>query len=726
MIVNRARLSARLEALEDAQPVEGPEVNFEIDAPSAHLADLVLREVPRRAPGPAEVEVRMETIGLNFKDPMKVLGVLGEAELAGTAFGNTLGMEGMGVVTRVGPGVDGFRVGELRFVSVPGMGRRYVTTSVDAGAIEPADGMTPATCGSVVVLTTAHYALHHAARIQPGEWVLVAGGAGGVGMAAVQIAAKAGARVIATASTPQRANMLRNLGAEHVIDSRSLSAIGEVRHLTGGRGADVVLNAAPGEAVLANLEVAAEFGRVVDVGKTEVFGRRLLDMAVFNKNLSLISVDLDRMMAHRGDLARRVNREVLARIRAGEYKLLPTRTLPVSQVAEAFEKVARSAHLGRIVLDFTEPAPAVKRARPVTVIRPDASYLVTGGLGDFGLATARWLAGKGAGTIVLAGRRGVTTPHQQAAVDALRDGGADVRVEQLDVADRASVDALIARLSDGLPLRGVFHAAGVLADEPLGELSRDALNAVLAPKARGAMVLSEATAGADLDHFVLYSSVASQAGHISQISYAAANAVLDALARYRASLGQPALAVNWGSLSGGGMAAVSEEAAAYWALNGVRLLPMDVACEYLDVTLGLDPTQVAIADLDWALWGSLNPPSAGTPRFAEHVSAARRTDDAAGSVRAELSAMPADQRVEVITALLTEQVAAVLGVPAEMVDRDTALPELGLDSLMAVELRTRVNVALEVEISALELSRGGGVSALAARLADQLSAPAMG
>ena len=719
VIVNQSGLSARLQTLEEITPRN---VNFEMEAPPGRLAELVLREIPRREPGPGEIELRMDGIGLNFKDPMKVLGVLGEAELAGTRFGTELGMEGMGVVTRVGPGVTGFTVGESRFVSVPGMGRRYITSRVDAGAFEPADGLTLESCGSVVVFTTAHYALIHAARVQPGEWVLVAGGAGGVGMAAVQVAAKAGAQVIATASTPERADLLRTLGAKHVIDSRSLSAVEEVHGLTGGHGADVVLNSAPGEAVLALLEAAAEFGRVVEVGKTEIFGGRLIHMAVFNKNLSLISVDLDRMMEYRPELAQQVNREVLALIRAGEYELLPTRIMPVSQLADAFGQVARSAHLGRIVLDFNEWEPPVKRARPVTEIRSDAAYLVTGGLGDFGLATATWLAGRGAGTIVLAGRRGAASPDQQAAVAALRAGGADVRVEQVDVADRASVDALLARLSDGPPLRGVFHAAGVLADEPLGELTQHGLNSVLSPKARGALVLHEALSGTQLDHFVLYSSVASQAGHIAQLSYAAANAVLDGLAHHRASHGLAALSVNWGSLAGG-MAAASEQVSAFWARNGVRLLPLDAACQYLDAAIGLDPTEVGIADIDWPLWGSLNAASADTPRFASHIKALKLADEAGGSLRAELASMSAQERAEAVTQLLIEQLAAVLTVPADMIDPNTPLPELGLDSLLAAEFRTRVNVALDVQVSALEVNRGA-VSSLASRLAEQLAAPA--
>lgn len=721
VIVHQSGLSGRLDALEEARPLRDPDANFEIEAPQpGPLADLALREIPRRAPRPGEIELRMEGIGLNFKDPMKVLGVLGETELAGTHFGLGLGMEGMGVVTRIGPGVSGFTVGESCFVGVPGMSRRYLTTSVDAGAVEPGHGLTLEAFGSVVVFMTAHYALKHAAGVQPGEWVLVAGGAGGVGMAAVQIAAKAGARVIATASTPERADVLRTLGAEHVIDSRSLSANDEVRLLTDGHGADVVVNSAPGEAVLAHLEVAAEFGRVVEVGKMEIFGGRLVDMAVFNKNLSLISIDLDRMMRHRRGQMLQVYREVVGLIRAGEYELLPTRIMPISQVADAFDQVARSTHVGRIVLDFTEPAPPVKPARPVTSIRSDAAYLVTGGLGAFGLATAAWLAAKGAGTIVLAGRRGAAGADQRAAVEALRAGGTDVRIEQVDVADRASVDALLARLADGPALRGVFHAAGVLADEPLGSLSAHGLESVLSPKAVGAFILSEALADTELDYFVMYSSVTSQAGTVPQISYAAANAVLDTLAHHRASLGLPALSVNWGSLAGG-MATSSEEISTYLALNGLRPLALGDACEYLEAAIGLDPVQVAIAAIDWAVWGSMHPASAGTPRFAAHVDAAKDTGAASGSMRAELAAMPGEQRIEALTHVLVEQLAGVLGIPGDSVDRHTPLPELGLDSLMAVELRARVNVALNVEISALELNRSGGLSALAARLADQLA-----
>lgn len=723
VIASRYCLSDRLEALEQTLPLADPEANFEIEAPrTGLLSDLALRQSQRRDPGPGEIELRIEGLGLNYKDAMKVLGVLTETEMAGTHFGMRLGLEAIGVVTRIGPGVRGFRVGESRWVSVPGMSARYLTTRVDpnAGLIEPGHDLPLEACGSVVALMTAHYALKQAARVHPGEWVLVACGAGGVGMAAVQIAAKAGAQVIATASNDERAELLRSLGAAHVVDSRSLTATDDVRRLTGGRGADVVLSSAPGEAVLANLEVAAEFGRVIEIGKSEIYGARLVDLAVFDKNLSLISIDLDRMAAHRMDLLRRTNREVLRHIRSGDYDLLPAQVLPVSQLADGFDLVARSNHVGRVVLDFGEPEPPVKHARPSAGIRPDGAYLVTGGLGDFGLATATWLAAKGAGTIVLAGRRGITTDEQRAAVDGLRAAGADVRVEQLDVSDRASVDQLLARLSGGPPLRGVFHTAGVLADEPFSQLTQDGLNSVLSAKARGALILNDALAETDLDHFVLYSSVGSLAGLIPQTSYAAANAVLDQLAHYRARLGLPALSVNWGALAGG-MATSSEQISAYLALNGLLTISLHAACQYLDAAIDLDPVQVAIGDVDWAVWASMHPATAGTPRFAAHVKAAKAIDAAAGGVRADLAAMPLEQRVEVLTYMLAGYAAGVLGIPSEAVDWHTPLPELGLDSLMAVELRARVSIALDVEISALELNRSGGLSALATRLGDRLA-----
>lgn len=726
-------LAARRTRLDTAGPA-GPaglagaaarrEVNFALEVPSSHLLDeLGWRQVGRRAPEAGEIELRIDALELNYKDALKALGMLGETDLAGTYFGMGIGMHGMGVVERIGSGVHGVAVGDVLMFGAAGMARRYLTVPLAELVYAAAPkSWTAADFGSGVPLMTAFFCVHDAARVQPGETVLVHGAAGGVGMAATLIAKAAGARVIATAGTPERRAAVLAHGADDVLDSRSLSFVEEVHRLTGGRGVDVVISSAPGEFVAANLDVAAEFGRVVEVGKSEVFTGRAISLKPFEKNLSFISMDLDRMTKVRPERVREILGELTRRVDDGSYAALPGHLVPAARAGEALAAVMRSEHVGRMVLDLTE-TPPVRPPAPEVFVDPDARYLITGGFGAFGLATARWLAGKGARHLVLAGRSGATTATQKQALAVLGAAGVDIRQERLDVADPLAVQQLIDRLATGpAPLRGVFHTAGVIRDEPYPDLTLGALREVVEPKAIGALNLHRAVhrAGVQLDHFVLYSSVTSLAGTVPQSAYAAANAVLDTLAWQRRAAGLPGVAVNWGALEGGGMAEASDEVSRYLALLGLRSFGMDRACEYLEVILGLDAVQVAVAGLDWARWGQTHPASAATLRYDELVRSAGTGESAAGALRTELAALPADQRTEVFGYVLCEQIAAVLGVPPDTVDVQTPLPELGLDSLMAVELSARIATSLDLEISALEFTRGGGVTSLATRLLDRM------
>ncbi len=717
-------LAARHAVLDVADPVVDHGVNFALEVPTSHLLDaLAWRQVGRQAPAAGEIELRVDALELNYKDALKALGMLDAADLAGTYFGMGIGMHGMGVVERVGPGITGLAVGDVVMFGAAGMARRYLTVPLEELVYAAAPkAWTAADFGSGVPLMTAFFCVHDAARVQPGETVLVHGAAGGVGMAATMIAKAAGARVIATAGTPERRDAARSYGADEVLDSRSLSFVEEVRRLTGGRGADVVISSAPGEFVAANLDVAAEFGRVVEVGKSEVFTGRAISLKPFEKNISFISMDLDRMTKVRPERVREILTELTGRVDDESYRALPGRLLPAARAGEALAAVMRSEHVGRMVLDLTE-TPPLRPPAPAAVVDGAASYLITGGFGAFGLATARWLAGLGARHLVLAGRSGATTETQQQAVAALGAAGVEVGQERLDVADPDAVQQLIDRIAAGpAPLRGVFHTAGVIRDEPYPDLTMGALREVMEPKAIGALNLHRAIvrAGVRLDHFVLYSSVTSLAGTVPQSSYAAANAVLDALAWQRRRSGLPAVAVNWGALEGGGMAEASDDVSRYLSLLGLRSFGMDRACEYLEVILGLDPVQVAVADLDWARWGQTHPASAATLRYDELVRSAGTGESAAGALRTELAALPADQRAEVFGYVLCEQIATVLGVPPDTVDVQTPLPELGLDSLMAVELSARIATSLDLEISALEFTRGGGVTSLATRLLDRM------
>ena len=711
--------------LEEAQPLSDPEANFAIEFPASRLlSDLALRAIPRQAPQSGEIELRLDALELNYKDAMKAIGLLGEKELGSTYFGTAVGMSGVGVVSRVGPDVHDVRVGDALIFGCKGMAQRYVTARLDNGFFVSRDPAIPITTFSAMVpLLTAQYSIFHAARVQAGEIVLVHGAAGGVGMASVMAAKAAGARVFATASTAERREMVKAMGAEQVFDSRTLNFVDEIIALTDGRGADVIISSAPGEVIAANLKVAAEFGRVVEIGKLDIFTSRQLSLSPFEKNLSFISVDIDRMSACAPELVRQLQDEIVDMMRSEKYQPLPTHLLPLSRIDEAFHMVQRSSHIGRVMLDFRDADVLIKPQIPATEIHPDASYLITGGFGAFGLATARWLVRKGARHLVLMGRSGAVTSEQKLALAALEAAGVNVVTARLDIANLDQLSSWMATSGRQLPpIRGVFHAAGVVQDGPFSGLTEQVMRHVLAPKALGAINLHRAIQAEkiSLDYFVLYSSITAINGTVPQTSYAAANTMLDSLADYLKAQGQAVTAINWGALGGGGMAEASDEVARYLAMMGLHLIDMDHATDYMDYVIASGVGHAMICKVDWGVWGQAYGASAGTTRFADIVNKAAAGMGSSNAVLKEIMALPDGERVDALIAVLIKHISSVMGIAADSIDNHTPLSELGMDSLMAVELNLSLTTVLGVELSVLEFNRGGGLAALAARLLPRM------
>ncbi|MEU2038142.1 type I polyketide synthase [Nocardia niwae] len=724
----RKSLREHLAVWDEAAPLTDPESSFRLEIPRSRLlSDLAWRAVDRVPPGPGEVEIRMDAVGLNYKDALKVLGVLTEKELAGTYFGTELGMDGFGVVERVGPGVTEVAVGDEMSVCARDLVRRYVTLRPDEGATMPLDYpdvvLDPCHSTSVLPFLTAEFAFGELAHLQSGETVLVHGAAGGMGMAAVQVAVRLGARVIATAGSDERRAVAAAAGAHEVVNSRSISFVDEVLALTGGRGVDVVYNSSPGEILQQNLRAAAEFGRIIEIGKADIYGGGAIDLRPFDRNLSFFAVDMDRALAVRPELVRRAARRAMDALNDGTYDYLPYTAFPMSSAAEAFETVVRSKQIGRVVLDLREPRPTVLAERPGLPIDPEASYLVTGGFGAFGLAIARWLARIGARRLVLAGRSGATGDAARAAVAEIAASGVEVVEERLDMADYDAVAALVERVrASGHPLRGVFHAAGVVNNLEVPQITAESLAEIFGPKVAGAVNLDTAVTAADieLDMFVLFSSASSIVGISPQFGYAAANSVLDMIAAARRARGAAALAVNWGFMSGGGGMADYEAVSRYAEMTGYRSVDMDLATDLLGECLRLDLPQIVLFDVDWSQWALAHRPSTRTPRFAEQVSAAGGGASGAGALRAEILQLGAEQRGEVVAYLLAEQLAAVLGVDAETIDLNTPLPELGMDSLMGMEFGARVVQVLGTQLSVLAVI-GLTLRGLGARIAEQIA-----
>lgn len=556
----------------------------------------------------------MDAASLNFIDVMKAVGTYPD-EAGGKEL---LGGDCSGRVVSVGPGTTGFRIGDRVVACIFGAIVSHVTVRADHARPVPAQMTQEDAAALPLVLATAWYALHDLARIEPGETVLIHSAAGGLGLAAVQVARILGAEVIATAGSAAKRAYLRELGIEHVFDSREPSWADAVRARTGGRGVDVVLNSLTGAALTRGLEVLAEDGRFIEVGKKDIHGERTLGLAPFRKGVSFAAVDLEGLVMRRPDRFARLFRAVWDEVEAGRLSALPVTQYTFDDAAEALRAMSHGDHIGKFVLHAPQSVErVVADPLPHGRFRADGSYLITGGLGDLGLSLAEHLVARGATALALLGR---SEPSGRAAerIAALREAGARVSVVHADVADATSLDLALARIRAELPaLRGVFHAAGVLSDAVVRNLDEAGVARVLAPKLDGAAELDRLTANDPLDLFVLFSSAAGLVGNVGQSAYAAANTSMDALATARRAAGRPALSVQWGTFDGIGLAARSAERGDRLADRGMDGFEAAEAWRALESFLTDGESVVGYVALDPRRWFETYPAAAGLPSWSQ-------------------------------------------------------------------------------------------------------------
>ena len=667
--------------------LELPGGDYAIEITRRGAVDAVrYRSAEPRAPGPGEVEVRVRTTGLNFRDVLNVLGMYPGAS-------GPPGVEFAGVVARVGDGVTRFRVGD----EVLGIGEGAFASQVTGP--EAALAHLPRTLSATEAATiplaflTAEWGLAELAQLAPGERVLIHAAAGGVGQAAVQIALARGAQVFATAGSEQKRAWLRTQGVQQVFDSRSDSFAEGVRSATGGEGVDVVLNSLTGELLQRSLELLRPGGRFVEIGKAEILDPAEVEARF--EGIRYLWFDLGAILLEEPETFRALFERVLDRFERGELAPLPTRTYPAEQVVDAFRFMAQARHIGKVVVS-ARPSWNVSRE----LIRKEGTYLVTGGAGAVGREVAAWLVRGGAGAVLLNGRS-APTPEVRAWMDELARSGTS-RVEWLegDVADPGMAERVVAAAAgEEGALHGIFHAAGVLDDGLLLDQTRERFRGVLAPKVAGAWNLHTLTRSLELDHFVLFSSVASLLGGPGQGSYAAANAFLDALAETRSREGLPALSVQWGAWSGAGMTArLDERQRKAMEAQGVRLLAADRAVEVLERLLASRRTVALVADVDWTRLTAGARQAPPLLRALVHSPAAPTADAVAGPGKVPcldgLAELDGDARLAALTSYLCTTLAAVLGIRGRPLDEDAEIPNLGFDSLMAVQLRNRIETEL--------------------------------
>jgi len=669
---------------------------------------LAFRELERQPPGPGEVEIRVRAAGLNFRDVLKALGLY-PSDGGDFLF---LGDECAGEIVAVGPGVTDYEAGDRVLAIAPGSFGSYARSRVEAIMAMPTGMMFEEAVSIPIAFLTAYYSLHWLARIRAGDKVLIQAAAGGVGLAALQIAKLAGAEVFATAGTPEKRALLRDLGADHVMDSRSLAFADEIKVLTSGRGIDIVLNSLAGEAIRKGIDCLAPYGRFLELGKRDIYKDSKLGLWGFRANISFHAIDLSRVIAHRPEVVRELLERIAAHMARGEFSALPLRTFPLDRIVEAFRHMAQARHTGKVVIRMEGGAVQVeKRLPPKIVVDGSARYLITGGLGGFGLKVAEWLVNKGARHLVLAGRSGAASGEAREAVAALEQMGAIVEVARVDVSDPAQTDAMVSGLSkEGPPLKGIFHAAMVIDDGVVLQLDRERFRRVMAPKVDGCWNLHRSTLGQPLDYFVLFSSVSAMVGNPGQANYAAANAFLDAFAHYRHSRGLPALSVNWGRIAGAGYAERNREVAASLDKRGYLGLGTARATRMLDALLAQGVANVAVVSVDWHRQSGLPPKFS---RVVTQAEAGGGEGGQRGQVRARILQAPPAQQAELAKQYVAQLISRTLGIPEDRLDDDRSLTELGLDSLMGVELVNQLESEVEVRVPNSELMKNPTASQLA-------------
>jgi acyl transferase domain-containing protein/aryl carrier-like protein len=696
-------------------------LRLETSAPGV-LDNLEVRETIRRKPGRGEVEIQVFASALNFRDVLKALGIYpteSDEHLM-------LGDECAGVIVGVGEGVEDFAEGDEVIACAQGSLASFVTANALFVVHKPEHlSFTEATTVPVVFLT-AYYALHHIARIVAGERVLVHAGAGGVGLAAIQLAQLAGAEVFATAGSEEKREFLKSLGVTHVMDSRSLSFADEIMDITGGRGVDVVLNSLAGEAIRKGMSCLAPFGRFVELGMRDIFQNTKVGLRPFKDGISFASVS-PRLTKDKPQVVRSCLDELVRLFNERKLHPLPHRVFSLGDAVHAFKHMAQGRHTGKIVISFRDEevemvGPAVERFKP----HENASYLVTGGLSGFGLATAEWLVGNGARTLVLAGRTGSPSAMAQESIERMRAKGATVVIVRADVSRYEDVQQVMEEIRSTLPpLRGIVHAAMVLDDGVLLQLTPDRFTHVIAPKVLGAWNLHMAAEGAPLDFFLLYSSVAAIAGNPGQANYVAANTFLDALAHHRQKQGLVGQSIAWGHVSDAGYVARNAHVAAHLNSIGLTGFSSSAALKSLGRVMSTQRAHAGIMSVDWRLWAQ-HAPAHGSTRFSlllspELLSTAGA--DVGGRIRDIVLAASDPERPGLVQSFLTEQVARVLGTSPSKLDIDRPLNEMGLDSLMMVELKNRIEKEIGASIPTVELMRGPTIARLSAALLSQVAVP---
>ncbi|KAF5228431.1 hypothetical protein FAUST_11078 [Fusarium austroamericanum] len=698
--------------------------------------------------GPTDVEVQVHAVGLNFRDLLVALGIV-ELPI------RQLGLEAAGYISRVGSNVDPeqLKVGDrICCLKKHAFGTYITVPSIQC--IRIPDNVTFDESATMLMpYTTVIHGLFNVARLSKDQTVLIHSACGGVGLAAVQISQMVGADVFCTVGSEDKVDFLMNnfkIPRNRIFNSRDSSFVDGIMHETGGKGIDVILNSLSGQLLHATWACVAEFGTLVEIGKRDLIGRGKLDMEPFLKNRSYCCVDMDRVWEKPGVL-RKLMTDAFEWYEKGLVTpIRPVHAFPAAQTADAFRFIQKGFHIGRVGVSVqhlpegTEiPFETTKRNRPVE-FSGSSSYLLVGGLGGLGRAISVWLVEHGAKELVYFSRNAGQGPTDTIFVAELESMGCHVKLVQGDVTKLEDVDKAVSAAA--LPLKGVIQMSMVLRDQQFADMTFDQWQAATRPKVQGTWNLHNATvrSGAHLDFFLMFSSISGAIGNPGQANYNSANTFLDAFAQYRKGQGLAASVVDIGAVEDIGVLAEQQgllglmKARGFKAVNEQELLDAMVVAMMVHASpsptvpdfpfieantfaIGLGSSVSLRSSSSRAVWKKdrrmavyHNMGSAGGEAEASNDS----LKSFLVTAKSDSTIFKAPETAKFLALEIGKKLFNLLLKPEEDLNTSMPLVDLGLDSLVAIELKAWWKQVFAFDISVLEMMGKGSLDVLGQHAAD--------
>ncbi|KAF5844153.1 hypothetical protein GGP41_008913 [Bipolaris sorokiniana] len=659
-------------------------------------------------PNPAHNEIVVEPrcVGLNFRDVLLCMGIVEANDVS-------IGLEGSGIVTKVGSGVTGLQPGDRVFYLADKCFSTELTVLADRCAKIPSSLPFEQAATMPCVYATVIHSLLDMGGLKSGMSILIHSACGGIGIAALNICQNIqGLEVYATVGSEVKIEyLMQNFGLkrEQIFNSRDTSFLHDVRVATKGRGVDLVLNSLSGELLHASWQCVAPYGKMLEIGKRDFIGKARLDMDLFEANRSFIGIDLARFDATR---CQRLLQRTVDMLTTGSIRPIePIKVFDATEVEASFRYMQKGTHLGKVVVSIPEKGMGLPKTlqTPYVGLNPSATYMLVGGLGGLGRAVATWMVERGARHLMFLSRSAGQSTNDQAFFWELQCQGCTAQAVQGDVTDIADVERAMASALPGKPIRGILQMSMVLCDKAFADMDLEDWQTTVKAKVEGTWNLHRA-APQDLDFLFVTGSISGSFGMPGQANYAAGNTYLTAFTQHRQALGLPASVLHVGLMEDiGYLAQNPTRAEALRAAGGFflrtrqlleginwALTPSAGKPDHLNhqLTIGLRCEKPLLDPANRVIWKKDSRMGLYHNHNASNITAGGPEDNETdalrlfmGSIDAEPGLLDEQGSLDFVTRIIGTRVYTFMLHPLEDMDLTASLTSLGVDSLVTIELR---------------------------------------